>query len=82
MTEKGDPYENAIAERVNGILKSEFALDRDFDSFEQASDAVDNAINIYNQLRPHASCDYLTPQDAHQKEGLLKTKWKRRAVMV
>src|ERR1035438_3425291 len=54
MTEKGDPYENAIAERVNGILKEEFALDKDFDSFEQAKIAVENAISIYNQLRPYS----------------------------
>lgn len=81
MTEKGDPYENAIAERVNGILKEEFALYNDFESLEQASSAAKDAINIYNQIRPHASCDYLTPEQAHQKQGLLKTKWKRRLAM-
>ncbi|PQJ12423.1 transposase [Flavipsychrobacter stenotrophus] len=81
MTEKGDPYENAIAERVNGILKCEFAIDRDFKDIEQAKEEVDNAIAIYNQLRPHASCDYLTPDQAHQKERLLTAKWKRRLVM-
>jgi len=78
MTEKGDPYENAIAERVNGILKDEFALDKDFDNFELANIAVSNAVTTYNQLRPHASCNYLTPQQAHQQQGLLKAKWKRR----
>lgn len=78
MTEKGDPYENAIAERVNGILKDEFALDKDFDTFALANIAVSNAIATYNQLRPHASCNYLTPEQAHQQQGLLKTKWKRR----
>jgi putative transposase len=79
MTEKGDPYENAIAERVNGILKDEFALDKDFDSLKLAEVAVSKAITTYNQLRPHASCNYLTPEQAHQQQGLLKTKWKRRA---
>lgn len=82
MTEKGDPYENAIAERVNGILKTEFALDRTFCNYEQASSAVENAIPVYNEQRPHASCNYLTPGQAHQQQGLLKTKWKRRAAMV
>lgn len=82
MTEKGDPYENAIAERVNGILKDEFALDSDFDTFEQAQNAVDRAVTIYNEQRPHGSCDNLTPEQAHQKQGLLKSKWKRRAAMV
>jgi len=81
MTEKGDPYENAIAERINGILKEEFGLYERFDNYELANDAVYNAIAVYNQQRPHASCDYLTPQQAHQKTGLLDTKWKRRLVM-
>jgi putative transposase len=82
MTEKGDPYENAIAERVNGILKTEFSLDQTFCSYEQASLTINNAIDIYNQQRPHLSCNYLTPNEAHQKQGLLKTKWKRRSSMV
>ena len=80
MTENGDPYENAIAERVNGILKEEFALDKDFENFENAQAAVENAIKTYNQLRPHASCNYLTPDQAHQQQGLLKSKWKKKEV--
>jgi transposase InsO family protein len=82
MTEKGDPYENAIAERVNGILKDEFALYNDFESFEQANEAVKIAIDTYNQYRPHSSCDFLTPEQAHENEGVLKTKWKRRCAMI
>ncbi len=78
MTEKGDPYENAIAERVNGILKDEFGLDTNFSSFEQALEAVDKAVQIYNHVRPHASCNYLTPQQAHQQQGALKQRWSRR----
>jgi putative transposase len=81
MTEKGDPYENAIAERVNGILKSEFELDIDFSSYDEAKSAVDNAVNIYNHQRPHSSCNYLTPAQAHLQQGLLPSKWKRRLVM-
>jgi transposase InsO family protein len=81
MTEKGDPYENALAERVNGILKGEFGLSEDFDDYQQALQAVNRAISIYNEQRPHASCDYLTPQQAHQQQGVLKIKWKRRLVM-
>lgn len=78
MTEKGDPYENALAERVNGILKSEFNLDRKFDNFQQASAAVTYAISIYNNLRPHASINYLTPEQAHQQQGPLPTRWRSR----
>jgi putative transposase len=82
MTQKGDPYENAIAERVNGILKTEFGLDKDFDSYEEAKAIAANAINTYNCVRPHASCNYLTPQQAHEQQGVLTTKWKRRSAMV
>lgn len=78
MTEKGDPYENAIAERVNGILKSEFELDKKFSSFSEAKDAVDRAIHTYNHLRPHASCNYQTPEQAHQQQGPLLMKWSKR----
>ena len=78
MTEKGDPYENALAERVNGILKSEFNLDRTFDNYQQAAAAVTYAINTYNKLRPHASINYLTPEQAHQRTGLLQARWKSR----
>lgn len=79
MTEKGDPYENAIAERINGILKGEFMLDNDFECIETAKKVIESAINTYNQLRPHASCNYLTPEQAHQQQGILTTKWKRRS---
>jgi len=77
MTENGDPYENAIAERINGILKQEFGLDRKFGSFNEAKDAVDRAIQIYNQVRPHASCNYQTPDQAHQQQGRLPMKWSK-----
>jgi transposase InsO family protein len=78
MTEKGDPYENAIAERVNGILKCEFGLDKDFDSYEQAREVVATKIDTYNQARPHLSCDNLTPDEAHKRTGLLTSRWKRK----
>lgn len=76
MTEKGDPYENALAERVNGILKAEFNLGSKFDSFGQASAAVAHAIHIYNTLRPHASINYLTPEQAQNSQGQLSARWK------
>jgi transposase InsO family protein len=77
MTENGDPYENAIAERVNGILKGEFALNLSYKSYELAQEAVVKGINTYNLMRPHASCDYLTPDEAHKITGKLKSKWKK-----
>lgn len=76
MTENGDPYENAIAERANGILKYEFNLNREFTSRTEALEVVDRSIRAYNQLRPHMSCNYLTPVEAHQMKGILEKKWK------
>lgn len=61
MTEENHCYENAIAERVNGILKDEFYLDQVFYSLSHARDAVRNAIEIYNSKRLHLSLDYKTP---------------------
>jgi putative transposase len=78
MTENGDPYENAIAERVNGILKEEFLLNKTFSCFDQAAEDVKNAIDKYNHLRPHASCDNLTPVAAHECSGRLRKHWKGR----
>ena len=79
MTEKGDPYENAMAERVNGILKGEFLLDKTFASFADAEHTVKNAIEKYNHIRPHDSCDKLTPVQAHDHNGFLRKRWKTKA---
>ena len=76
MTENGDPYENALAERVNGIIKNEFGLYSSWLGFEETDRLVANSISSYNTLRPHASCDYLTPEQAHQTNGKLKKRWK------
>jgi transposase InsO family protein len=61
MTEENHCYENAMAERVNGILKDEFYLDQTFDNVSQAKRAAKNAINLYNEIRLHLSLDYKTP---------------------
>ncbi len=74
-SQNSDPLENAIAERVNGILKMEL-LYQHFPTFEQAGKAITYAVEVYNSLRPHTSIDYLTPNQAHQREGELKRKWK------
>jgi len=76
MTENGDPYENAIAERINGILKTEFNLHYSTNSFELTLTTIAKCIEVYNQQRPHASCDFLTPNQAHSHEGTLKRRWK------
>ena len=74
MTEKGDPLENALAERVNGILKQEL-LEEVFSSFETAQKEVAIACSTYNHLRPHGSIDNLKPAQAHQLSGTIKKRW-------
>jgi putative transposase len=76
MTEKGDPYENAIAERVNGILKYEHGLLATFSSHAEAEKATEEAVRNYNQLRVHDSCDRLTPIQAHEMKGVLEKHWR------
>jgi putative transposase len=77
MTENGDPYENALAERMNGILKAEFNLYSCQLGFEAACELIKNSITAYNEDRPHGSCDFLTPLQAHQQQGALKKRWKQ-----
>ena len=62
MTQSGSLYDNAIAERVNGILKSEVDFDGTFSRFNEVEQKVHDAINKYNLVRPHFSCDLQTPQ--------------------
>ena len=76
MTENGDPYENALAERVNGIIKTEFNLYSSSLGFDQTEHQVSKSIKSYNELRPHASCDYLTPNRAHLQAEKLNKRWK------
>lgn len=76
MTENGDPYENAIAERLNGILKTEWLYDMNLKNLAKAKEAVKQIINIYNTERPHSSIEMLTPTQAHQMKGTLKRLWK------
>lgn len=80
MTQNGNPKENAIAERVNGIFKTDFVMDQVFEDLAQARQKVDNMVYHYNHTRPHLSCDMLTPIQAHQKQGPLPKRWKRKTV--
>jgi putative transposase len=76
MTQNGDPLDNSIAERVNGILKDEWLYDIDDLDQKLAFECIPQIINIYNHKRPHLSIDLLTPDQAHQKTGKLKRRWK------
>lgn len=65
MTQTGSPYDNAIAERVNGILKHELQLKNTFEGYKQALNQVNQAIYKYNCIRLHMSVGFMTPQNAH-----------------
>ena len=76
MTQDGDPRDNAIAERLNGILKTEWLYDDHFIGFDDAYRRVAEVINLYNNKRPHLSLNYKTPAEAHLETGEQKRVWK------
>jgi transposase InsO family protein len=66
MTEEMHCYENALAERVNGILKQEYGLDSTFRAKDQARKAFKQAVWLYNHRRPHVSLNYRIPAEVHR----------------
>jgi len=68
MTDGYDPYQNALAERVNGILKDEFFPDT-FEDINQAVKIVEQSVYIYNNFRPHLSLNMNTPNFVHKKSS-------------
>jgi len=77
MAGAGKSYENPVAERLNGILKNELLTEDRFDTFEEAQKAIIKAIKIYNEQRPHLSCNMLTPKQAHLDSDFLKVPLKK-----
>lgn len=65
MTDGYDCYQNALAERINGILKTEFLLNRPAD-LVQARRIVKQSVDIYNEERPHLALKYKTPDEVHR----------------
>jgi len=76
MTEKYDPYENAIAERINGILKQEFDIARSIKKFNIKEKLIKDAIKTYNNVRPHLSNHMLTPKQMHAQNQLKRKQYK------
>jgi len=77
MAPPGNPYENALSERINGTIKIEFYLGDRFKDIDQVRKAMKEAVELYNNCRPHASCDFLTPQQAHLQHGPLQKRWRK-----
>ncbi|WP_370635897.1 transposase [Flavobacterium sp. JAS] len=70
MTQNSDPYENAIAERINGILKQEFMIDKYHQKRKITNLIIKESIHIYNELRPHYSNHMLTPNQMHSQDKI------------
>mgnify|MGYP000707641066 CR=1 FL=1 len=70
MTEAYDPYENAVAERINGILKQEFIGNTKNLDLVIMQKLIANSVDIYNRKRPHYSCDYSTPEQMHKQKNI------------
>jgi putative transposase len=79
MTEDGSPYDNAIAERINGILKDEFGLDEVFENYQQLKLQVAQSIHLYNHERPHESNYLLTPHKMHKQSKLKPRAWQKKS---
>lgn len=67
VTQNGSPYENALAERVNGILKAEWINQEVYKNYKEAYNRIEEIITLYNTKRLHASCGYNTPENLHNE---------------
>ncbi len=78
MTENGDPLENPIAERVNGIIKDEYLDTYQINTIKDAKELLKSVVDLYNKERPHMSIGNLTPNHIHHSDKPIKTErlWK------
>ena len=79
MTESYDPYANAVAERVNGILKDEFMIEKYALDKELMELYVKDSISKYNRIRPHYSCYMLTPEEMHEQSHIKIRTYKKKS---
>ena len=78
MTESYDPYQNAVAERINGILKQEFLIGTSKINIKLMRKIVQQSIEIYNTKRPHFSCQMLTPAQMHKQRKVKMKTYKKK----
>lgn len=78
MTQDGSPYDNAVAERINGILKDEFGLSDKFKDLNELKEKLKRVVEIYNNQRPHMSCHLLTPNQMHEQQKLKVVTWRKK----
>lgn len=80
MTQNSDPYENAVAERINGILKQEFMVDKQQQDLNIIKTLVKQSVDTYNHKRPHLSNYLLTPNQMHQQNKIKFKTYKKTVV--
>jgi transposase InsO family protein len=78
MSENGDPLENAVAERINGILKHEYITHYPLVDLKHTQELIADIINRYNKLRPHETINMMTPEEAHRSQGVIVKTWSRK----
>ncbi len=78
MTEQYDPYQNAVAERINGILKQEFLINTQNIDVTTMDKIVNQSILLYNTKRPHLSCNMLTPEQMHKQNNIKIKTYKKK----
>ena len=76
MTESGDPRDNAIAERINGILKNEYLYNYEVDNINEAKELLASVVKLYNEERPHMSIGNNMPNEVHAKNAPTNKLWK------
>ena len=76
MTENGDPLENAVAERINGIIKEEYLDCYQIETMEEAKELLAQVVNLYNQERPHMSISNLNPEQIHKTNQQTDRLWR------
>ena len=78
MTENGNPLENAVAERLNGIIKGEYLENFKCSSIQEAKQLLKAAVDLYNNERPHMSIGNLNPNQVHKSKKPIETEklWK------
>lgn len=81
-TQTGSPYDNAVAERINGILKDEFGLGEPLSDLKEALKQTKQSIFTYNHLRPHLSCRMLTPKQMHLQKTIKIKSYKRQLTTI
>lgn len=82
MTESYDPYANAVAERINGILKQEFLLEELNLPLNTMKKVIKECVDIYNTQRPHCSCQYHTPEWMHNQQAITIKNYKKQITAV